>query len=256
MRLLIFFISIATLVSCVSNRKAVLLQKSDLHESMPTDSVLRTYANYSSEYRIQPNDLLSIRFESLTQREFDFLAAPPANLNVNPMSAQLIGELVDETGCVPFPVIGKVHVAGLTLFEAQDTLQEIANRYLESPIVKIRLLNFRITILGEVVREGAVTLNNTKVSMIEAIGQAGGLGELADRSNIKVIRQVNGSTQVQYVNLLDENFLSSPFYYVHQNDVLIVPPLRQKPFRKYFGQNLSLVVSTLSLLLLALNLTR
>jgi polysaccharide biosynthesis/export protein len=92
------------------------------------------------------------------------------------------------------------------------------------------------------------------VTMLEAIGHAGGLTDLADKRNMKLIRQVNGHTEVAYVNVLDEDFINSPYYYVHQNDILITGALRQRPFRKYFGPNLSLVISSLSLLLITLNL--
>lgn len=259
MRLFLMLAGVLFLGACVPNRKVTLLQKNDISDkSLPIDTIVRSYQPDSFEYPVQPNDLLSIRFESLTQEKFDFLgeAGVVQNLNITPTSAPLIGELVDEDGNVPFPVIGKIKVSGLTVFQIQDTLQRIADQYLESPIVKVRLLNYRFTILGEVEKEGTVTLSNNRVTMIEAIGQAGGLGELADRTNIKLIRNTGGRTTVQYINLLDENFINSPYYYVYQNDVLIIPALPQKPFRKYFGQNLSLVVSTLSLLLLALNLTR
>jgi polysaccharide biosynthesis/export protein len=246
--------------ACVSNKKVMMLQKNDVNNyDMVRDSVVRTYAVDTFEYKIQANDILSVRFESLTPKEYDFFSVNSqvqggASIS-QPGGALLMGELVDERGEIPFPVVGKVKVAGFTVFQIQDKLQKLANQYTESPVVKVRLLNYRITLLGEVNREGTVTLAYNRVSMMEAIGQAGGLGELADRSNIKLIRQKGDKVEVQYLNLLDENFIHSPYYYVYQNDVLVVPPLKQRPFRKYFGPNLALIVSSISLLLLVYNIT-
>ena len=237
--------------SCVTNKKYIYLQKGDVNKkNLAKDTVVRDYDLQSFDYKIQPEDIISVRFESLTPREFDFLRGDEqVNMNLAMGGALLIGELVDKNGEIPFHVIGKVKVSGLTVFEIQEKLQALANEYLESPIVKVRLINFRITVLGEVNREGTVTLGNNRVGFIEALGLSGGLTDLADKANVKLIRQQNEKAEIQYINLLDENFLNSPNYFVHQNDILIVPALKQRAYRKYFGQNLSLVLSSISLLL-------
>jgi polysaccharide export outer membrane protein len=230
-----------------------------MKDDLPKDSVVRHYAIDTFQYRIQPNDILSIRFESLTSKDFDFLSSGQSMagnnipIQVNPL---LIGELVDEGGYVFYPVVGRVKVAGYTVFEIQEKLRAMATQYLESPVVKVRLMNFRSTLLGEVNREGAITFNNNRVTMLEAIGLSGGFTDLADKANVKLIRQRGSSVEVVYINLLDENFINSPYYYIYQNDVLIVPALKQRPYRKYSGQNVALVVSTLSLLILTLNLIK
>jgi polysaccharide biosynthesis/export protein len=248
---------VVSLTSCVSNRKYVYLQEGDVNKKdLPTDSVLRSYPVSTFDYRIQPNDILSIRAESITEDKFDFFTTSQGNGGVNPNAASLNGEMVDEKGEISFPVLGRVVVAGLTVFEVQEKLQNLANKYLESPSIKIRLLNFRFTMLGEVKVEGTFSSLNNRVTLPEAIGLAGGLGELADRKSVKVIRYRNGLAEIGYVNLLDENCINSPFFYVHQGDTYIVPALRQRPFRNYFRENLTLFVSALSLAILIINLTK
>lgn len=247
------------LSSCVTNKKYLYLQKDDVNkQDLPKDTIVRDYDLQSFDYKIQPEDIISVRFESLTPKEYDFLNRDNGqqNMNLAMGGALLIGELVDSEGEIPFHVIGKVKVSGLTVFEIQEKLQAIANQYLESPIVKVRLLNFRVTVLGTVNREGTITLNNNRVSFLEAIGLAGGMTDLADKSNVKLIRQKNGKAEIQYINLLDEEFLNSPNYYVYQGDVLIVPALKQRAYQTYFGKNLSLIISSLSLLLLVVNFTQ
>ncbi|MBL7853070.1 MAG: polysaccharide biosynthesis/export family protein [Cyclobacteriaceae bacterium] len=258
--LILLVFAAALLSSCVTNKKYVYLQKDDVNvKDLPKDSLMRTYDLPDYEYRIQPEDILSVRFESLTPQEYDIfnrnmMMQQQQNMNLAQGGALLIGELVDPNGEIVYPVIGKVKVAGYTVYEIQERLQQLADQYLESPVVKVRLINFRFTILGEANREGTVVLQNNRVSYVEAIGLAGGLKDLADKRNIKLIRQINGKTEVRYLNLLDENMVNKPEYFVYQNDILIVPALRQRPYRQYFGQNLSLVLSSLSLLLITISL--
>lgn len=258
-RLLLVSSFAVILGSCVTNKKFTLLQKKSVREHRtPTDSVVREYPTVQVDYKIQPEDIISVRFESLTAKDYDFLnlnqSSQSGTTNIAQGNALLIGELVDHAGEIPLPYFGKTKVGGLTVFEAQEKLTGLVKPYLDQPVVKVRLLNFRFTILGEVNREGTITVSNNRVSLLEAIGLAGGITDLADRDHIKLIRNKDGKSEIQYINLLTEDFIQSPYYYINQNDILVVPPLRQRPFRKYFGPNLALVASTLSLLLLTANL--
>jgi polysaccharide export outer membrane protein len=254
--ILFALITLVTVSGCVTNKKFVLLQKDDLHrKDLPLDTMVRSYQPFMTEYRLQPNDIVYVSFESLTPEEFDFLSRPEDNFNMmQGVNMLLVGNLIEPEGTIPFPFIGKVAISGLTVFEAQNKLQQIASQYLDKPVVTVRLINYRFTVLGEVNKEGNITVNNNRITILEALGLAGGLTDLADRSIIKLIRQTGGETTVQYINLLDENIIHSPYYFIQQNDVLIVPSLRQRPYRKYFSQNLSLIISSLSLLLITLNL--
>lgn len=259
MRFYLLLAGLLFFASCVPNKRIAYLQKDDVNKSdLPKDTVVRSYQVNEYDYKIQPEDIISVQFESLTPKDLDFLNQSAAT-NIGDAStagALMLGELVDQKGEIPVLFLGNVEVAGLTVFQVQEKLQKAVAVYLDSPVVKVRLLNFRFTILGQVTREGTIVVTNNRVTLLEAIGLSGGLGEMADRANIKLVRHINGKTTIQYINLLDENFIKSPYYYLHQNDVLIVPALKQRPFRSYFGQNLALVVSTLSLIVLTINLTR
>ena len=257
-------ISIFLISSCVVNKKYQYLQKDDVNVKpgiIQKDSVLRNYNLRDFEYKLQPEDIISVKFYSLTPQEYDFFSLKSGGGNTfnqfQSGAATLInGYLIDEDGMVEFPVVGKVEVSGLSIYAAQNKILTVAKKYLESPVVEVRLLNFRFTLLGEVRKEGTFNSLNNRITMLEAIGLAGGFTDFADKANVKVIRQGRAKAQVYYLDLLDEQFLTSPFYYLNQNDVIVVPPLKQRPYQTYFAKNLSLVISSFSLLLIVLNLIK
>ena len=250
--------------SCVVNKKYQYLQNDDVNQkpsAILKDSVLRVYNLDDFEYRLQPEDILSVQFYSLTPDEFNFFSLKQmqtisggANAFGNAGNALVNGYLIDQEGAVRFPVVGDVVVEGLTVYEAQNHIQEVAEQFLEDPIVEVRLLNFRFTLLGEVRQEGTYNSLNQRIHILEAIGLSGGFTDLADKANVKIIRQNGRSAEVYYLNLLEEDALESKHYYVNQQDIIVVPPLKQRPYQIYFGKNLALVISSVSLLLLVIGL--
>jgi polysaccharide export outer membrane protein len=260
---LLFGLALIFFSACVPNKKLVYYQKEDLkhRKDIPRDTVLRRHQLDIVEYHIQPLDILSINFETLTDESdaFDFLSKLSPQSRVSGSSANSAaasGILVNREGDIEFAVLGKIHLAGLTPFEAQDTLSARASKYMPDVIVRVKMLNFRFTVLGEVNGEKTVTSTNTRLTISEALGLAGGLTELADRSLVKVIRQKGIETEVYYVNLLDEKFIESPYYFVQQNDVIVVPPLKQRTFRKYFTSNLAIITTAISFGFLIYSITR
>ncbi len=244
--------------ACVPNRKITYVQEGEelkKRDEIVTDTVLRTHPMIIQEYRIQPLDILMIRFETITNEEFNFFERiQPAQNNANANNQMNNGIFVDAEGYIEYPVIGRVKLSGLTIFEAQNVLQDRAEPFLPDNVARVRPLNFRFTVLGEVNGEKVVTSTNTRVTMMEAVGMAGGFGELADRSIVKIIRQKGDQSEVHYVNMLEENFIESEYYYVHQNDIIVVPPLKQRTFRKYFTSNLGIWTASVSAVLLAISL--
>ena len=260
-RQLAILLLVSFIFSCVSNKKILYLQSedTDLYGPAVPDSILRVHDILPFEYKLQHEDVLSIQISSLTPKEYDFFSQglPQNQMSISGavQGGALYGYLIDKNGEIEFPVVGKVKFAGLNIYEAEEKVREIVAEYLEEPVVKVRLLNFRYTVVGEIPSRGrTINTYNNRLSVLEAIGLAGGMGELADLENVKLVRQVENKATVFYVNLLDEKFIQSPYYYIHPNDIIVVPPLKQRPFRMYFGQNLALIISSLSLLLIVIGL--
>lgn len=252
---------LALLASCVPNKKVLYLQKGDVNKNIvEKDTVVRKHEMVINEYKIQPLDMLNIQFETLSEdnNAFDFLdkLAPQAMGGGGQGNVlALNGIFVNPEGFVAYPVLGKIKVAGLTIFEAEREIGKIAAQYVPDVVVRVRMLNFRFTIMGEVIAgERVLIANNPRLTIMEAIGLAGGLSDLADRSNVKIVRQKGEVAEIVYVNLLEEEFIESPYFYVQQNDVIIVPPLKQRPFRRYFVQNLGILSTTISFAALIITL--
>lgn len=256
MKHLIYLLIIISATACVPNKKVVLLQKDDLYqEDMEKDSVMRVYHSSIASYKLSAGDIIRIQIASLTDDEFDFFKEDMSQGGgMGNNQPGLIGEMIDRNGNVKYPVIGSVKMEGLTILEAETKLREIAREYVADPVVKIRLLNYRVTLLGEVNSPGSYTTLNADMAFVEALGYAGGFSEMADIDNIKLIRKIGDKQHIIYLDPLKEEFIMSPYFYLYPNDLILVPPLQQRPFREYFGPNLSLFVSSLSILLLIYNL--
>lgn len=260
MRLALTALFFLLLVSaCVPIRNLVPLQSDDVNrKDLPKDTVVRTRPLSLKEYRIQPQDQLSIVVETLTPDDYNFLKQLNPNVQAMGMNSGMTGNrgmmgyYVDSGGNVDLPVLGQVQLAGQTLKEAETTLQTALKNLLREPVVRVRIMNFRFVFAGEV--NGVITSPSPRISFMEALAQAGGFTELSDRANVKIIRQKGEMAEVLYVNLLREETLSSPNFWLQQNDIIIVPPLRQRTARIYATQNVGLFFSLLSLLVATANL--
>ncbi|MCB0633844.1 MAG: polysaccharide biosynthesis/export family protein [Saprospiraceae bacterium] len=225
-----FLISVLliSLSSCITHNELLNFSKGEPFPSSP-EAILEL-----PELRIQADDLLSIKVQALEAPD----AALPYNIDPPNMNATnlgsgavrpLIGYLVDRGGYINFPVLGRLHVGGMTTHELREKIIDLLKPdKLLDPIVTIRLLNFRVTILGEVASPGTYTVATERVSILDALGMAGDLEPYANRTNILITREMNGQRVYGHIDLQDRNIFNSPFYYLQQNDFVYVEPLPER----------------------------
>lgn len=198
--------------------------------------------------RFKVNDILSINISA-----FDLEAVEPFNLtrvSSNGRSIE-VDYLIDQNGFIDYPVLGKMKLIGLTIDEAKELFVKrlVDGKYLKDPIVNIRLLNFRVSVLGEVRRPGNYTISGERVTVLEALGLAGDLTIKGRRNNVMIIRDFNGARTYTRIDLTTKEALNSPVYYLTQNDVVYVEPNKSAAYGAVSDNRVSIAISIASILL-------
>ena len=202
------------------------------------------------ELRIQKSDELSIQvYDNSDNPELSSKLYNLPNISTTPGSSTTEkGFLVDMNGNIEYPRIGTIQVAGLTKRELADIIKSRFLKELNNPSVIIRFLNFRIIMLGEVGSQGVITSRAEKMTILEAIGQAGGISDFGNKNKVKVIREVEGKIEVGNIDLASKEIFKSPYFNLMQNDVVLVDPTKLKTRLTDQGRVIQQVSFALSLI--------
>jgi polysaccharide biosynthesis/export protein len=180
---------------------------------------------------IQPDDVLFIMVRALEQETaepFNLLQSTNVtNIGNQGTNATLQGYLVDINGNIDFPVLGRMKVSGLSVEDAKSMLMEKLKPYLRDPVIMLRFLNFRLTVLGEVGEPKTIQVPGERMTILEALGAAGDLTPYSNREKIMVIREQDGKREFGYVNIHSQDIFQSPYFYLHQNDIIYVEPIKE-----------------------------
>lgn len=247
------FLSIAAatvLSACSTSKNIAYLQNSDSIESVAPQ--------FLYDARIMPKDILTITVSTANPE-----AAVPFNLTVPTPYTQnsrssytqpaLQTYLVDNNGNIDFPILGMLHVGGLTKALCEKMIHDKIAPYMnknENPIVTVRMSNYKISVLGEVARSGMFTVSNEKINILEALALAGDMTIYGVRDRVKLIREdAKGKKEIHTINLNDANLIKSPYYYLQQNDIVYVEPNKVKSQNSSVGSMTTLWFSATSILI-------
>lgn len=242
-------LALIVMSSCASKKDILYLQDAD---SNNTSDIV--YQNAT----IQPNDILKISIESLIPE-----AAIPYNRGVSsgaPVNSleliKLNGYLVSNDGNINFPIIGNIEVSNLTTIEVEDKIKNILieGDHLKKPTVVVRLLNAKITILGEVKAPGTYNFTEQNITILQALGYAGDLTINGKRDDVIITRDVNGVRKIAHIDLTSTYFMNSEYYYIKPNDQIIVnqnnPRVKESGFIGNIGTVLTIASLALSITIL------
>ncbi|MDQ0782873.1 polysaccharide biosynthesis/export family protein [Chryseobacterium sp. W4I1] len=249
------------LVSCKVKENA----KNDLNYMQNIEKVAVESSSRNSNNTIQTGDQLVIL---ITAKDMDVVK--PFNQNYS--SSELIQTnslaggntpnqgltaisgptyIVDSEGNIDFPIIGKLNTTGKTLLDFKDMIRSEMTRYVINPTVSIRLANFKITVLGEVARQGDYVVSNGQATILNALGMAGDLTAYGKRDNVLVIRTENGQISHGKINLQDANLINSPYYNLKQGDAIIVASTNTKDLASKQNPNTGLYLTAASIAITA-----
>ena len=238
--------------SCVNTRKASYF--TDLQDSSAFNELL------VPEHFIQKNDLLSITVSSIDPEASKIFNMPnrPEVRSSTPTGDVMepAGYLVDKHGFIRFLMIGNIKAEGLTKEQLQDNIRDeiVKQKLLLDPIVEVRHLNYRVTVLGEVARPTVITVPSEKITLLEALGLAGDMTIFAKRSDVLIIRTEGGKRITNRINLNNATLFDSPYYFLKPNDIVYVEPNKARVFNaSRFNQFLPLIISSISVLVIVID---
>jgi polysaccharide export outer membrane protein len=225
-------------VSCSTYKQIPYFQ--DLDHSKISEQNIDNY----SPLKIHNGDLLGINVASLSpENEFkntnsrvtgaDYLGTNSTRSNIgqgadNSNPNPVYGYRVNQQGDITIPYLGKMNVSGMTTDQLAAKLAAQLDQYLKQPVVNIRILNFKVSVLGDVLRPDVFSIQNERITIMEALGLAGDLSITAKRKNVLLIREIDGKRQFLPIDMTSKNIFTSPYYYLQNNDVIYVEPDRIK----------------------------
>ncbi|UKK47008.1 polysaccharide biosynthesis/export family protein [Prevotella sp. E9-3] len=249
-KILLLALPLLLFASCASQKDVPYFQNSkevDLSKSQ-----------YLYDARIMPKDQLTITVSAADdQAVVPFNMTVPTPYTTNQRStysqAMLQTYLVDNDGNIIFPIVGQLHVGGLTKSQAEEMILDRIKPYMSeavNPIVTVRMTGYQISVIGEVARPGTFNVSREKISILEALAQAGDLTIYGQRKNVQLIREDStGRKSIYTFDLTDANIINSPYFYLQQNDVIYVTPNKVKAQNSSVGSMTTLWFSATSILI-------
>lgn len=239
--------------SCLSNKKIVYFQSDKFSTNSPT-----LIENPGYLYQIQPSDILSIRVISTDQEAtklFNLSDPLGSALGLNQTSLYVNGYSVDKEGNINIPLVGDLFVKDKTVEEIQNLVEEALEKYLQmdQTSIIVRLVSFKVTVLGEVNRPGEYQIYNDRATIFEVLARGGDLRDFANRKSVKLLRRRGENTEVVVLDLTDEKILYSEYFYARPNDVIYVEPLKARIGRTNLPL-ISTVLTSIQITTLILNL--
>ena len=230
----VFLCLIAFLASCSAPKEVLYLQ--DI-ASIKEENIDKNY-----EVIIHKDDLLAILVNSK-----DPELALPFNMPVvtyqigaqTTAQQRLLGYLVDQNGDIDFPILGKIHVEGLTRMQVTELIKQklMSEDLIKDPIVTVQFLNFKVSVMGEVTRPGTFDISGDRITLLEALSMAGDLTIYGRRDRVAVIREKDGKRRILYHDLRSSDIFQSPCYYLQQNDIVYVEPNKAKTGQSRINSN-------------------
>lgn len=246
-KILAVLILLTVLASCASRDK--LRYYKGIEQVVENDSI-----SYNTV--LKQDDLLSIVvFAPNAEATVNFNVASYGQATagvvagVSPVQSQTQTYLIDNEGFIEFPVLGKLKLAGLKRKEALGMIKSKLKAYIKDPSVTLRILNYKIAVQGEVNRPGIFPITTERISLPEALAMAGDLTIYGKRDNILIIREIDGKKTYNFIDISKADFVTSPFYYLTQNDMVYVEPNKIRMNTSALSPNISLILASVTTLL-------